>query len=137
MESSSNLGAWVLLEIVGEVAKIMDLGREALVGLLLLMSFSLPGSCNLVFEVQHKFKGREKSLNELRAHDVRRHGRLLSVVDLELGGNGHPAETGLAISLMIFILLLSTYISCVLVSDADVFGWKFNLWDVILKYQIV
>ncbi|XP_022157064.1 aspartic proteinase-like protein 2 [Momordica charantia] len=73
----------------------MDLGREFLVALLLL-SFCFPGSCNLVFEVQHKFKGRERSLSALKAHDVRRHGsRLLSVIDLQLGGNGHPAETGL------------------------------------------
>ncbi|CAK9327893.1 unnamed protein product [Citrullus colocynthis] len=72
----------------------MDLEREVLVGLLLL-SFCLPVFCNLVFEVQHKFKGRERSLNVLKSHDVRRHGRLLSVIDLELGGNGHPAETGL------------------------------------------
>ncbi|XP_023520643.1 aspartic proteinase-like protein 2 isoform X1 [Cucurbita pepo subsp. pepo] len=72
----------------------MVLRQELLVGFFLL-SFCLPGSCNLVFEVQHKFKGREKTLNELRSHDVRRHGRLLSIVDLELGGNGQPAETGL------------------------------------------
>lgn len=97
----------------------MDLGREVLVGLmmlmLLLLSFCVPGSCNLVFEVQHKFKGRERSLNAMISHDVRRHGRLLSVIDLELGGNGHPAETGLAISFIMFMLL--TYISCILVSD--------------------
>ncbi|XP_022933920.1 aspartic proteinase-like protein 2 isoform X2 [Cucurbita moschata] len=74
----------------------MVLRQELLVGFILL-SFCLPGSCNLVFEVQHKFKGREKTLNELRSHDVRRHGRLLSIVDLELGGNGQPAETGIGL----------------------------------------
>ncbi|XP_022961001.1 aspartic proteinase-like protein 2 [Cucurbita moschata] len=72
----------------------MDLRREALLGLFL-FSFCLSVSCNLVFDVQHKFKGRERSLNALRSHDLRRHGRLLSVIDLQLGGNGHPAETGL------------------------------------------
>lgn len=94
-----------------KVGIIMDLEREVLVGLLLL-SFCLPGFCNLVFEVQHKFKGRERSLNALKSHDVRRHGRLLSVIDLELGGNGHPAETGLAISFIIFSYFLNIYFLC-------------------------
>ncbi|KAI4302057.1 hypothetical protein L6164_035275 [Bauhinia variegata] len=31
----------------------------------------------------------------MKAHDARRRGRILSAVDLSLGGNGHPAETGL------------------------------------------
>ncbi|PPD70622.1 hypothetical protein GOBAR_DD32496 [Gossypium barbadense] len=41
--------------------------------------------------------GHGKNLSALRAHDIRRHGRLLSTigVDLPLGGNGHPSETGL------------------------------------------
>ncbi|RVW70163.1 Aspartic proteinase-like protein 2 [Vitis vinifera] len=30
-----------------------------------------------------------------QAHDTRRHGRILSAVDLPLGGNGHPSEAGL------------------------------------------
>jgi len=50
---------------------------------------------NLVFPVQHKFKGRERSLSALKAHDVRRHSRILYDVDLKLGGNGAPSETGL------------------------------------------
>jgi hypothetical protein len=49
---------------------------------------------NLVFPVQHKFKGRERSLSALKAHDVRRHSRILYDVDLKLGGNGAPSETG-------------------------------------------
>ncbi|KAH9610597.1 hypothetical protein KSS87_009842 [Heliosperma pusillum] len=32
---------------------------------------------------------------ELRAHDRRRHGRLLATLDLPLGGNGQPSDTGL------------------------------------------
>lgn len=103
----------------------MDLGREFLVALLLL-SFCFPGSCNLVFEVQHKFKGRERSLSALKAHDVRRHGsRLLSVIDLQLGGNGHPAETGLAIFSHRKFIISS--------SDDLVFMTNFSLLDVILK----
>lgn len=54
-------------------------------------------SGNFVFNVQHKFAGREHSLSELKAHDNRRHSRILSQVDVDLplGGNGHPAEAGL------------------------------------------
>lgn len=50
---------------------------------------------NMVFQVQHKFAGRQRSLSDFKAHDARRHARLLSSVDLPLGGNGHPAEAGL------------------------------------------
>ncbi|XP_062144190.1 aspartic proteinase 36-like isoform X2 [Alnus glutinosa] len=50
---------------------------------------------NLVFPVHHKFKGRERSLTALKAHDVRRHRRILFDVDLELGGNGRPSDAGL------------------------------------------
>ncbi|XP_010549874.1 PREDICTED: aspartic proteinase-like protein 2 isoform X2 [Tarenaya hassleriana] len=51
---------------------------------------------NLVFEVRNKFAGkREKELSALRAHDVRRHARLLSAVDLPLGGDSEPESIGL------------------------------------------
>ncbi|KAJ7978274.1 Aspartic proteinase-like protein 2 [Quillaja saponaria] len=50
---------------------------------------------NLVLPVHHKFKGQHKSLSALKAHDIHRRGRILSAVDLNLGGNGHPSETGL------------------------------------------
>ncbi|KAK9945396.1 hypothetical protein M0R45_010916 [Rubus argutus] len=73
-----------------------------LISTLLLSSLILDVSGNFVFPVNHKFMGRRGrwSLSALKAHDARRHGRnLLSVspsaVDLELGGNGHPSETGL------------------------------------------
>ncbi|KAH1191921.1 Aspartic proteinase-like protein 2 [Glycine max] len=46
---------------------------------------------NLVFPVER----RKRSLSAVRAHDVRRRGRILSAVDLNLGGNGLPTETGL------------------------------------------
>ncbi|KAK7854348.1 aspartic proteinase-like protein 2 [Quercus suber] len=52
-------------------------------------------SGNIVFPVQHKFKGTERNLSALKAHDVRRHRRFLFDIDLELGGNGQPSETGL------------------------------------------
>ncbi|GMH11409.1 hypothetical protein Nepgr_013250 [Nepenthes gracilis] len=52
-------------------------------------------SGNAVFRVQHKFRGSEKSLSALRAHDAYRHGRLLERIDLPLGGNGNPSDSGL------------------------------------------
>lgn len=58
-------------------------------------------SGNGIFKVQHKFFGR-RMVEELRAHDARRHGRLLSAVDLPMGGVGLPTSTGFA-----FYLLLS------------------------------
>ncbi|WCJ38857.1 Eukaryotic aspartyl protease family protein [Euphorbia peplus] len=78
----------------------MDLGR--LVSILMAvvvyeMGFAFLVNGNVVFEVKHKFAGRERSLSALRAHDARRHSRILSTadIDLPLGGNGHPAEAGL------------------------------------------
>ncbi|XP_022743763.1 aspartic proteinase-like protein 2 [Durio zibethinus] len=59
------------------------------------------GCCSVgnvvTFDVKHKFAGKGKNLSALRAHDIRRHGRLLSTVDIDLplGGNGQPSETGL------------------------------------------
>ncbi|XP_044483370.1 aspartic proteinase 36-like [Mangifera indica] len=54
-------------------------------------------SGNYVFNVESKFKlgGKERSLSALKKHDSLRHGRFLASVDLPLGGNGHPSETGL------------------------------------------
>jgi len=51
-------------------------------------------SANGVFKVQHKFAGMEQSVNAIRAHDVHRHRRFLYGIDVPLGGNGHPADTG-------------------------------------------
>ncbi|CAM0945986.1 unnamed protein product [Alopecurus aequalis] len=55
-----------------------------------------------VFEVRRKFPryvgggtGGDEHLAALREHDGRRHGRRLAAVDLPLGGNGLPTETGL------------------------------------------
>ncbi|XP_059628646.1 aspartic proteinase 36-like [Cornus florida] len=55
-------------------------------------------SANIVFNVQHKFARRESSLGALKAHDAHRHRRILSAVDLPLGGNGHPTDTALYFS---------------------------------------
>ncbi|RWW22390.1 hypothetical protein GW17_00013421 [Ensete ventricosum] len=45
-------------------------------------------------EVRHKFVGRRPTVGDLRAHDNRRHSRILSTVDLPLGGLGVPTDTG-------------------------------------------
>ncbi|KAJ0237223.1 Eukaryotic aspartyl protease family protein [Hirschfeldia incana] len=51
---------------------------------------------NLAFEVRSKFAGkREKDLAALKAHDAHRHSRLLSAIDLPLGGDSQPESTGL------------------------------------------
>ena len=71
---------------------------------------------NPVFRVEHKFKGKEVSLKDLRAHDTRRHGRLLSNIDLPLGGNGNPSDTG-------FVLLDFFLWDCVVLFD----DWLFVL----------
>ncbi|KAG7029946.1 Aspartic proteinase-like protein 2 [Cucurbita argyrosperma subsp. argyrosperma] len=73
----------------------MEIARLAVVSFLLAISFLSTGDCNLVFNVHHKFKGRERSLEAFKAHDVLRRGRFLSAIDLNLGGNGHPSESGL------------------------------------------
>ncbi|KAF3323733.1 aspartic proteinase-like protein 2 [Carex littledalei] len=50
-----------------------------------------------VFEVKHKFltQAQRRNVHLMRAHDVRRHERMLSAVDFPLGGNGLPSGTGL------------------------------------------
>ncbi|KAL3650114.1 hypothetical protein CASFOL_006517 [Castilleja foliolosa] len=53
---------------------------------------------NVVFEAHHRYGGRGRGkalLSELRAHDSRRHGRMLSAVDFMLGGDGSPTSTAL------------------------------------------
>ncbi|XP_019160791.1 PREDICTED: aspartic proteinase-like protein 2 isoform X1 [Ipomoea nil] len=51
---------------------------------------------NVVFKVKHKYGGRGSSvLTELKAHDSRRHGRMLASVDFHLGGNGQPTDAAL------------------------------------------
>ncbi|KAI0492736.1 hypothetical protein KFK09_027012 [Dendrobium nobile] len=67
--------------------------------LLCFISFFDLGSGTGVFRVQRKYTDRTH-IADLRAHDVRRHGRFLSsgaagAIDIPLGGIGVPTETGL------------------------------------------
>ncbi|GAB2287141.1 hypothetical protein Dimus_021527 [Dionaea muscipula] len=79
----------------------MDIGRGISATVLRICAWRLVlvasvVSGNAVFRVQHKYKGTERfSLGALRAHDARRHGRMLFNVDLPLGGNGNPSDSGL------------------------------------------
>ncbi|KAK1570827.1 hypothetical protein Q3G72_007629 [Acer saccharum] len=79
----------------------MDVRRLAavvVVAAVTVLAVQLGGvSGNLVFKVENKFRigGKERTLSALKAHDDRRRGRILSSVDLPLGGNGQPSETGL------------------------------------------
>ncbi|CAA7038543.1 unnamed protein product [Microthlaspi erraticum] len=85
----------------------MDLRRRhwSLSAILLSASFvtllnppqlSSAASENLVFEVRSKFAGKSQiDLRALRAHDTHRHSRLLSAIDLPLGGDSQPESVGL------------------------------------------
>ncbi|XP_022864630.1 aspartic proteinase-like protein 2 [Olea europaea var. sylvestris] len=72
--------------------------RRHLLLFLLLIELICAVKGNVVFKVQHKFGGRGKgveALRALKAHDSGRHGRLLSAVDFQLGGNGKPTDAAL------------------------------------------
>ncbi|KAF6162297.1 hypothetical protein GIB67_008426 [Kingdonia uniflora] len=68
----------------------MDLRRA-----IILLCFISVVSATGMFSVHHKFAGRNRSLSDLQLHDSRRRGRVLASVDIPLGGNGHPSDTGL------------------------------------------
>ncbi|KAG2325310.1 hypothetical protein Bca52824_008038 [Brassica carinata] len=50
---------------------------------------------NFVFNVTHKFAGKDKQLSELRSHDSFRHARMLGSLDLPLGGDSRSNSIGL------------------------------------------
>lgn len=75
----------------------MDSGKRGLVCVWVLVLLFLVHLVkgNLVFEVHHKYGGRGRgkaALGALRAHDSRRHRRMLSAIDLQLGGDGSPTN---------------------------------------------
>ncbi|KAJ8528822.1 hypothetical protein K7X08_030466 [Anisodus acutangulus] len=66
--------------------------------LLVLLGGDMVKGGNVVLNVEHKYGGvRGHNLRELKAHDVRRHGRMLaaSAADFQLGGNGSPTGAAL------------------------------------------
>lgn len=50
---------------------------------------------SFVFNVTHKFAGKDKQLSELKSHDTFRHARMLANVDLPLGGDSRADSIGL------------------------------------------
>ncbi|VFQ95577.1 unnamed protein product [Cuscuta campestris] len=73
---------------------LIDLRLLLVVVLVVVVAVVVEG--NVVFKVKHKYGGRASSaLAELKAHDSHRHGRMLSSVDFQLGGNGQPTDAAL------------------------------------------
>lgn len=73
----------------------MDSGKSRLLFLMILAELMCVAMGNLVFQVHHKYGGRgqgKAALGALRAHDSRRHGRMLSAIDFQLGGDGSPTN---------------------------------------------
>ncbi|XP_047157715.1 aspartic proteinase 36-like [Vigna umbellata] len=58
---------------------------------ILVAEMSCVADGTLVFPVERQ----KRSLSAIKAHDAQRRGRILSAVDLNLGGNGVPTKTGL------------------------------------------
>lgn len=61
---------------------------------------------NFVFNVTHKFAGKEKQLSELKSHDSFRHARMLANIDLPLGGDSRADSIGFSSSTSQFALSL-------------------------------
>lgn len=74
------------MKVARKATELMDLR----VLLIIAMEIFSVANGNLVFPVER----RKTSLSGIKAHDARRRGRLLSTVDLNLGGNGLPTKTG-------------------------------------------
>lgn len=83
----------------------MDLRLLAVPLIVNLLFLGLFCSANLVLDVKHKFGGRKGGLEQLRAHDARRHGRFLSAAALQLplGGNGLPSAAGFVYFFFFFL----------------------------------
>ncbi|KAI7739628.1 hypothetical protein M8C21_000697 [Ambrosia artemisiifolia] len=74
-------------------------GVLVIIGFLLLLQLA---SANVVFQVHHKFattttssSKRPSLLTHFKAHDSARHRRILSAVDLPIGGDGSPTSSAL------------------------------------------
>lgn len=71
-------------------------GRHFLEVFLILLLLIEVVKGNVVFEVRHKYGGRDKGeapIGVLKAHDSKRHGRALAGFDFQLGGDGSPTNT--------------------------------------------
>ena len=99
----------------------MDLrGLVLLLGIILIVETCfVVANGNLVFPVERR-KAR-LGLSEMKARDQRRRGRLLSAVDLSLGGNSHPTETGFVLFFFFFLLILNL----IIMNSETAFGFFF------------
>ncbi|RRT67120.1 hypothetical protein B296_00003824 [Ensete ventricosum] len=84
--------------------------------LLVVLALSPSAGANGVFKVRHKFLGRKPSVGDLLDHDSRRHSRILSSVDLPIGGLGLPTSTGFGLR------------PCLLDSYMFSFRLHFDIW---------
>lgn len=67
--------------------------------MLVLCLLSYGYSNDLVLNLHHRYGGLESAnLSDLRAHDLRRHGRMLGAVDFPIGGTRSSTGVGLVLS---------------------------------------
>lgn len=97
----------------------MDLNRTLRIVSVVFMVLTQFSSGNFVFNVTHKFAGKEKQLSELKSHDSFRHARMLANVDLPLGGDSRADSIG-------FFLLDPSSLSAILLYTLDSILF---LWD--------
>ncbi|KAK9043674.1 hypothetical protein V6N11_072009 [Hibiscus sabdariffa] len=75
----------------------MEQWRVALAIVMMVNGFGCGFGNVVTLDVKHMFAGQERMLSAMKAHDMRRHARLLSTVDIDvpLGGDGHATGAGL------------------------------------------
>lgn len=64
---------------------------------------------NGVLSVKYRYAGQERSLTQLKAHDSLRQLRILTGVDLPLGGSGRPDGVGLSFRPSLCFFFLSQF----------------------------
>ncbi|CAK7348097.1 unnamed protein product [Dovyalis caffra] len=74
---------------------MMEAQSCILLTIIMVISLTIVSANNGVFSVKYKYAGRQRSLSDLKAHDDQRQLRILTGVDLPLGGTGRPDTLGL------------------------------------------
>ncbi|CAN8276074.1 unnamed protein product [Cochlearia groenlandica] len=72
----------------------MDLSRMLRIATVI-FTVMIQFSGGFVFNVTHKFAGKDKQLSELKSHDSYRHGRMLENINFPLGGDSRADSIGL------------------------------------------
>ncbi|KAL4304001.1 hypothetical protein GQ457_10G015340 [Hibiscus cannabinus] len=88
----------------------MEQWRVALAIVMMVNGFGCSFGNVVTLDVKHMFAGQERMLSAMKAHDMRRHARLLSTVDIDipLGGDGHATGAGYVSSSFLFFSSPST-----------------------------